>query len=145
MSCVDCEHELTTRTAFNQQQSDEHHFIYGGKLAAGPQFDGEWTVAETSVGGYARGKGSVNLPLQAGASFAVLTGVIGKDMWNYTATLSPAREGAKDAVVTFSARNVEDGTGVLWLGALDPGTQHTLRLESAQEMGLYTLRQYGDR
>ncbi|EJT48206.1 hypothetical protein A1Q1_02772 [Trichosporon asahii var. asahii CBS 2479] len=136
---------VSSKTAFNQQQSDEQPLVASdGKLAPGPQFDGDWSVAETSIGSYARGKGIVSIPLLAGTSFAVLTGVLGKDMGNYSATLVPAREGAKEGNVTYSARNAEDGTGVLWLGALDPGTQHALRLESAQAMGLYKLRQYGD-
>lgn len=106
-------------------------------MAPGPKFEGTWSVA----GQYARGS-AVAVPLATGASFAVLTGAIG-DVGNYTATLSPSE--GKDETV-YSARNSVDGTGVLWLGALDPGTQYTLRLEGVGgDLGLKTLGQWGDR
>lgn len=127
-------------------QGDSRSFVSEGALTPGWEFEGDWTMAEDSAPApYASGSGAVTLPLLAGTSFAVLTGIAGPDMGNYTATLSPARQGAGgDAAVTYSAQNSGQGWGVLWLGALDPGTQHTLRLES-DAIGLYTLRQYGDR
>lgn len=126
------------RTAFSQLPSDTQDFVSEGKLAPGPRYEGSWTVSQD----YARGR-AVSVPLLAGASFAVLTGAIGEDVGNYTAVLSP---GAGKNDVVYSAQNSEDGTGVLWLGALDPGTQYTLRLEGVGgDLGLKTLRQWGDR
>lgn len=148
------------RTALGQLETRELRFAAGGALAAGARFEGAWAVAAGSdgnggLGEYARGTGdggdggdgggggvAVAIPLLRGTSFAVLTGAVGPDAGNYTAALASASDAG---VPELSAQNTRAGAGVLWLGALDPGAQRVLRVRAPRALGLYALRQYGDR
>lgn len=117
-------------------------------MAKGVPFNGSWHVErhEDVSGPYVRGTEAVSIPLLAGTSFAVLTGIVGGGRQDYNVTLTPD-PGRETPVQVYSARNMATAPGVLWLGTLDPAVQHTLHVQPAAHasVGLYKLQQYGDR
>lgn len=75
-------------------------------MAKGVPFNGSWHVErrEDVSGPYVRGTEAVFIPLLAGTSFAVLTGIVGGGRQDYNVTLTPD-PGREAPVEVYSARN----------------------------------------